>query len=86
MATFFYLMCALVLLLCGILLTRAYLRSHLRLLLWSAICFLGLAISNLLVFVDLIMLPEIDLYIARLAVASAAMMILLYGLIWEGHR
>lgn len=86
MATFFYIMCALVLLLCGILLTRAYLRSRLRLLLWSAICFLGLAISNLLVFVDLIMLPEIDLYIARLATAAVAMMILLYGLIWEGHR
>lgn len=86
MATFFYLMCALVLLLCGILLTRAYLRSRLRLLLWSAICFIGLAISNLLVFVDLVMLPEIDLYIARLATAAVAMMILLYGLIWEGHR
>jgi hypothetical protein len=86
MATFFYLMCALVLLLCGILLTRAYLRSRLRLLLWSAICFVGLAISNLLVFIDLIMLPEVDLYLARLAAAAMAMMILLYGLIWEGHR
>jgi hypothetical protein len=86
MATFFYLMCALVLLLCGILLTRAYLRSRLRLLLWSAICFMGLAISNLLVFIDLIMLPEVDLYLARLAAAAMAMMILLYGLIWEGHR
>ena len=86
MATFFYIMCALVSLLCGILLTRAYARSRLRLLLWSAICFLGLAISNLLVFVDLIVLPEVDLYIARLVTAAVAMMILLYGLIWEGHR
>jgi len=47
---------------------------------------MGLAISNLLVFIDLIMLPEVDLYLARLAAAAMAMMILLYGLIWEGHR
>jgi hypothetical protein len=86
MATFFYIMCALVSLLCGILLMRAYARSRLRLLLWSGICFLGLALSNLLVFVDLIMFPETDLYILRLCTAAMAMLILLYGLIWEGHR
>jgi hypothetical protein len=65
---------------------RAYITSRLRLLLWSAVCFVGLAISNLLVFVDLIVLPQVDLYIARLATAAIAMIILLYGLIWEGHR
>lgn len=86
MATFFYVMCALVSLLCGVLLVRAYITSRLRLLLWSAVCFVGLAISNLLVFVDLIVLPQVDLYIARLATAAIAMIILLYGLIWEGHR
>jgi hypothetical protein len=79
-------MCALVSLLCGVLLVRAYITSRLRLLLWSAVCFVGLAISNLLVFVDLIVLPQVDLYIARLATAAIAMIILLYGLIWEGHR
>ena len=86
MATFFYIMCALVSLLCGVLLVRAYSRSRLRLLLWSGICFLVLALSNLLVFVDLIILPQVDLYIIRLSTAAMAMMILLYGLIWEGHR
>ncbi len=86
MATFFYVMCALVSLLCSILLVRAYARSRLRLLLWSGICFLGLAVSNLLVFVDLIIFPETDLYILRLSTAAMAMLILLYGLIWEGHR
>lgn len=86
MATFFYIMCALVALLCGILLLRGYARSRLRLLLWSGICFLGLALSNLMVFVDLNMLPHVDLYLARLATAAIAMLILLYGLIWEGHR
>lgn len=86
MAAFFYIMCALVSLLCGILLVRAYTKSHLRLLLWSATCFFGLAISNLLVFIDLIVLPQVDLYIVRLATAALATIILLYGLIWEGQR
>jgi hypothetical protein len=86
MATFFYNMCALVSLICSVLLMRAYARSRLRLLLWSAICFLGLAISNLLIFVDLKLLPQTDLYAARLVAAAIAMMLLLYGLIWEGHR
>jgi Family of unknown function (DUF5985) len=86
MATFFYNMCALVSLICGILLVRAYARSRLRLLLWSSICFFGLAISNLLIFVDLNMLPQIDLYDLRLVTAAIAMIVLLYGLIWEGHR
>jgi hypothetical protein len=86
MATFFYIMCALVSLLCSLLLVRAYARSRLRLLLWSGICFLGLAVSNLLVFLDLIIFPETDLYTFRLSTAAIAMLILLYGLIWEGHR
>jgi Family of unknown function (DUF5985) len=86
MATFFYNMCALVSLLCGILLLRAWAKSRLRLLLWSAICFFGLAVSNLLIFVDLILMPQVDLYAIRLVAAAVAMIFLLYGLIWEGDR
>jgi hypothetical protein len=71
---------------CGVLLARAYARVRLRLLLWSAICFFGLAISNLLVFVDLVVLPDVDLYLWRLLTAAVAMLILLYGLIWEGAK
>jgi hypothetical protein len=79
-----YMLGTLVTLACGTLLLRGYSRSKSRLLLWSGLCFLGLSISNLLVFVDLIILPEVDLYIWRLGVAAIAMMLLLYGLIWEG--
>jgi hypothetical protein len=86
MATFFYIMCALVSLACGVLLLRAYATSRLRLLLWSGVCFLGLALSNLLVFIDLHLLPQMDLYGFRLVTGTVAMMILLYGLIWEGGR
>jgi hypothetical protein len=72
-------------LLCAVLLLRGYLRTRTRLLLWSALCFFGLAVSNLLIFVDLVIFPNLDLYIWRLLTAAVAMMVLLYGLIWEGE-
>jgi Family of unknown function (DUF5985) len=72
-------------LICGILLIRGYARSRTRLLLWSAICFFGLAVSNALVFTDLVLFPEVDLYFWRLFTAALSMMVLLCGLIWEGE-
>ncbi len=71
---------------CGVLLTRAYLNVRKRLLLWSAICFYGLAVSNLLVFLDLIVFPEVNLYPYRLGTAAISLLVLLYGLIWEGEK
>jgi ABC-type Fe3+ transport system permease subunit len=79
------LLCTLVCLLCAILLTRGYFRGRRRLLLWSALCFVGLTISNLFVFLDLIVWPDVDLYRFRLAAAALSMLLLLYGLIWEGE-
>jgi hypothetical protein len=70
----------------GVLLFRAWGAVRKRLLLWSAICFCGLAISNLLVFIDLVLLPAVDLYLLRLITAAIAMLLLLYGLIWEGQQ
>lgn len=83
MAAAVYILGALLALLCGILLLRGYFRGRQRLLLWSGICFLGLAISNLLVFIDLVVFPDGDLYLWRLITAAASMLLLLYGLIWE---
>ena len=80
-----YILTCLTTLLCALLLLRAYLAVRRRLLLWSALCFVGLTISNLLVIVDLILLPEVDLYTYRLASAAVAMLLLLYGLIWESR-
>jgi len=70
---------------CAALLMRGYVRGRKKLLLWSALCFAGLAISNLLIFVDLVLIPEVDLYRYRLATAAVAMLLLLYGLIWESE-
>lgn len=70
---------------CSSLLGRAYWRVRQRLLLWSCLCFAGLALSNLLVFIDLVMLPQADLYMMRLVTAAIAMLLLMFGLIWEGE-
>jgi hypothetical protein len=78
-----YLLGTLTSLLCAFLLLRGYFRARRRLLLWSGLCFAGLTLSNALVFVDLIIFPQIDLYRWRLAAAALAAVVLLYGLIWD---
>jgi hypothetical protein len=69
---------------CGLLLLRGYRENGRRLLLWSGICFIGLSLNNVLVFVDLaILMQGADLYALRLSVTSLSMLALCYGLIWE---
>jgi hypothetical protein len=81
-----YLLCALASLTCLALLTRSYLANRSRLLLWSALAFVGFATNNLLVFVDLVLLPqEVDLVPFRNAATLAALGVLLYGFIWEAE-
>jgi hypothetical protein len=79
-----YLLCAATSLCCLLLLTRAYQRTRNRLLLWSALAFVGFAVNNFLVFVDLVLLPStIDLVPARNISSLAAIGVLLYGFVWE---
>jgi len=68
---------------CTILLFRGYARSGLRLLMWSALCFVCLTLNNLLLFFDLPVFTEIDLRPYRLAAALAGLLFLLYGFISE---
>jgi len=72
--------------LCAVLLLRAYSSVRKRLLLWAGLCFAGLAASNALVVADFFIVPEIDLYRARLVVAATAMLLLVYGLLFESDR
>ena len=81
-----YVLGALTTLVCAILLIRGYFRSHAKLQLWSALCFFGLTLSNALIFVDLVLFPNKDLYLWRLLTAAGAMLLLVYGLIWEGEK
>ena len=80
-----YCLCIFTALACAVLLTRAYRATHARLLFWSALCFSGLAMSNALVLVDLYVVPQVDLYWARLTVGFLSVTVLLYGLIWEAR-
>jgi Family of unknown function (DUF5985) len=83
MAVVVYVLSALTSLACGLLLLRGYARGKKQLLLWSGLCFLLLAVSNTILFVDLAVVQTVDLYIWRLSTAALAMVLLLYGLIWE---
>lgn len=79
-----YLLCLGTSVVCLILLVRSYLRSRMRLLLWSALCFVFLSVNNLLLFVDVVVLPtEVDLLPLRQLSSLIAVSVLLYGFIWE---
>lgn len=80
-----YTLGSLVSLCCTFLLFRGYARVKKPLLLWSGLCFLGLTLSNLLVFVDLELLPTLGLFRVRLVTAGISILLLLYGLIWESE-
>ena len=81
---FVFLICIATSVVCMWLLFRGWRRTGTRLLLWSALCFVFLALNNLLVFVDVIILPvEIDLRPLRLAASLVAVAVLLWGLLWE---
>jgi len=78
-----YLLCVATSLLCAYLLALAYRASRAGVLIWSALCFALLALNNLVVAVDILLLPTIDLTTLRLATSLAAVAVLLYGFIWE---
>ena len=81
-----YLLAALTSVACMALLFRGYARTGMRLLLWSALCFVGLSVNNVLLFVDLALLPtQVDLRPWRLAAAIAGLAFLLYAFIWEAE-
>jgi Family of unknown function (DUF5985) len=82
MAAVVYSLCALTALVCTYLLLQAYRRGHYRLLLWSGLCFAGLTVNNLLLVIDKLVFPTVDLSALRASVALLAMAVLLYGLIW----
>jgi hypothetical protein len=80
-----YLLAIVTSLACTLLLFRAYAQRKLRLLLWSSLCFVGLSISNVFLFLDLVIFPTIELRPARLIAALVGLLFLLYGFIWESE-
>jgi len=68
---------------CAWLLLRAHAKSGVRLLFWSGIAFIGFALNNALLYVDILLLPQTDLSVLRLLPTLAGLALLCYGLIWE---
>jgi len=87
MAHIIYGLCALTAFLCAVLLLQGYRRSRYNLLLWGGLCFCILTVNNVLLVIDKVLLPyQVDLSMARLTTALLAMMVFLYGLIFEKER
>lgn len=78
-----YLLCLASSAVCAWLLARRYARTQTRLLLWASLCFALLAVNNLLVVLDLMVISSVDLSLVRLVASVAAVLVLLYGFIWE---
>lgn len=83
MGALIYMLCALTSLTCTVLLFRSYMRNRTRLLFWSFLCFTGLLLNNIFLFLDKIVFPMFDFLLWRYVTALIALLPLLYGLIWE---
>lgn len=80
-----YLLCFLTSALCAVLLVRQYAASRTPVLLWSAVCFVFLALSNLIVVIDKSVLTETTFRTPRLLLTLIAVAVLLFGFIWEAE-
>jgi len=83
MAETVYVLCALTSLACAGLLARAYAERRVPLLFWSLLCFVGLALNNIVLFVDKVVAPDIDLSVWRGLPAALGVAALVFGLVWE---
>lgn len=78
-----YLLCALTSVMCAGLLLVKYRQSKQRLLFWSSLCFVGLATNNVLLFIDLVLVPRVDLSVVRLLPALVGLLLLVWGFVWD---
>ena len=78
-----YFLCAGTCLLCTVMLLRGYARSRVRLLFWAGLCFAGLMLDNLILYIDVVIVPDVDLSVWRKLPGLIATLLLVVGLIWE---
>ncbi len=83
MATIIYFMCAATSAACATLLLRGYSQTRVKLLFWSGLCFVGLGMSNVLLVIDLVFVPDISFWMLRNLLTLSGLSVLIYGLIWE---
>ena len=68
---------------CSVMLFRGYAQRRVRLLFWSALCFFGLMLDNVVLYVDLFIVPDVDLAVWRKIPGLTALVLLIFGLIWD---
>jgi Family of unknown function (DUF5985) len=85
MAESVFLLCAVTSLACALLLLRGYRHNRVPLLLWSSLCFAGLVVNNVLLVVDLMVLPGRDLLLFRSLSGLVALSLLVFGLVWDSE-
>lgn len=79
-----YVLCAVTSAVCAALLVRSWWSSRSRLLLYSAICFVGLFFNNILLVCDKVLTgPDVDLSLWTKIPAVIGMAVFLFGLIQE---
>ena len=78
-----YILCTLTSALTAFMLLKYYSRTKVRFLFWSGLCFVGLALGNLLLFIDMNLWPYDDLSVARTIPAVVGYGVLIYGIIWD---
>lgn len=83
MAAAIYGLCMLTSLACAWLLLASYARTRHRLLFWSGLCFCGMTLNNLILVLDKLVFPQVDLLTLRLVTALMSVALLLYGLVYE---
>lgn len=85
MAETVYGLCALMSVVCAIMLFRGYRATRTQLLLWSSLCFGFVALNNIFLFFDLVVFPDLDLHgpFWRNFLGATAGSLMLFGLIWE---
>ncbi|MBI1860906.1 MAG: hypothetical protein HYR96_08315 [Deltaproteobacteria bacterium] len=83
MAETVYLLCAITSTAAAGLLSIKYRQRRIPLLLWTTICFTAFALNNILLYVDLVMVPQVNLVTLRTSVMLMGFLALLYGMIWE---
>lgn len=81
-----YFLCLATSALCAGLLLRAFFASRSKLLLWTALSFVFLALNNLFLVGDLVVFPGVNLWPLRQTASIGAIAVLLYAFIWETER
>jgi hypothetical protein len=86
MAATVFILSGLISMACAALLLRSFARTRSGLLLWAGLCFVGLTLNNLMLFVDKVVVKDVDLSTWRTIPALAGMLTLVFGLVWEELR